>query len=418
MSALRDARFRRLLAGEAVSGFGDSAMFLALAIWAKDLTGSAASAGLVFLFLTVPGLGAPLLGHLVDRVASRRMLLMLLNGGMALLLLTLLTVRTDGQLWLIYTVAFAYGVVFSTPVRGALLKDLLPSADAASARSLVIATRQGVRIVSPAIGAGVYTAWGGGTLAVLAAAMLAIAVGLLYSIRLRESAPEPAGEPFRRAVLGGFRHVRRVALLRRLVYAMIGLMAVVGLLETAVFAAVEDGLGRPAAFFGVLASLQGGGSLVGGLAAGWLVSRFGACRTSAAGYALMGTGMALCVAQSLPLFVAGVILNGAGLPMLAVALGTAEHLYTPARLQGRVGAAVGMGTDLAQSCSIAAGAVLIGVLDYRVMYALMAASGLVCAAAVLVRRPPVPAVVPSVADGPAGGDGDGAAARLASPAPG
>jgi hypothetical protein len=94
---LRNARFRRLLIGETVSSFGDSAMYLSLAIWAKELTGSDASAGLVFLFLTVPGLGSPVMGYLVDRV-NRKPLLLWMYGGMALIVLSLLMVRTTDQL--------------------------------------------------------------------------------------------------------------------------------------------------------------------------------------------------------------------------------------------------------------------------------------------------------------------------------
>ncbi len=48
MGALREPRFRRLLVGWSLSNFGDSALYLSLAIWAKDLTGSNAAAGLVF----------------------------------------------------------------------------------------------------------------------------------------------------------------------------------------------------------------------------------------------------------------------------------------------------------------------------------------------------------------------------------
>jgi TRAP-type C4-dicarboxylate transport system permease small subunit len=114
------------------------------------------------------------------------------------------------------------------------------------------------------------------------------------------------------------------------------------------------------AFFGVLASVQGAGSLAGGILAGTLVTRFGGIRVSAAGYLLMGTGMLLCVAQSLPLFLVGVALNGMGLPMLAVALGTAEQLYTPSRLQGRVAAPRGVGGGQAPWVSKAVGAGIVG----------------------------------------------------------
>jgi hypothetical protein len=54
----RDARL--LLTGETLSLLGDRAMFLALGIWVKSLTGSSAEAGLVFFAYALPGLLAPL----------------------------------------------------------------------------------------------------------------------------------------------------------------------------------------------------------------------------------------------------------------------------------------------------------------------------------------------------------------------
>src|SRR5882724_10917688 len=63
-----DPRFRRLLAGQSLSSFGDTALYLTLGIWAKALTGSNAAAGGVFLALGIPALFAPAAGHLADRV--------------------------------------------------------------------------------------------------------------------------------------------------------------------------------------------------------------------------------------------------------------------------------------------------------------------------------------------------------------
>lgn len=393
----RNAQFRRVFAGEAVSSFGDSAMFLSLAIWAKDLTGSDAAAGGVILALTVPGLAAPLLGHLVDRV-HRKPLLLRMYGAMAVLVLALLAVEDSGQLWIVYTVAAAYGVLVATPARQALLKDLLRSSEAVQARSLLIATREGVRIVSPVVGAGVYVAFGGGALAALGSLTLTVAALLLASVTVVESEPEPAGERFRTALAAGWRHVRDVPLLFRLTLAMTFFLGMVGMLETAAFAAVDQGLGRAAAFVGVMASVQGAGSVLGGLLAGQLIRRLGDVRTSCLGYGLVALGLLLCVSTSLVPFLAGVTLIGVGLPFLAVVLGTACHLYAPARMQGRVNAVVNTARDGAQSLSLAAGAALIGVLDYRLMYVVMAVSTLGCAVSLLVRPVRPPEVVPSMAD--------------------
>ncbi len=103
---IRDARL--LLGGWALSMFGDSAMFLALGVWVKDLTGSSAAAGLVFFVFALPQLAAPLAGLLADRV-RRRTLLMVEHAALAAVLCTLLLVRDDRDVWLLYAVAFLYG---------------------------------------------------------------------------------------------------------------------------------------------------------------------------------------------------------------------------------------------------------------------------------------------------------------------
>ena len=65
----RDARI--YLIGQSFSLFGDTAMFLALGIWVKELTHSNADAGLTFLFFPLASLFAPLAGMVVDRVRRR-----------------------------------------------------------------------------------------------------------------------------------------------------------------------------------------------------------------------------------------------------------------------------------------------------------------------------------------------------------
>src|SRR5947208_8854024 len=71
--AHRDTRL--LLLGQSLSLLGDRAMFLALGIWVKTLTGSNAAAGMVFFVYIAPALAAPLAGLLVDRVRRRRLMI-------------------------------------------------------------------------------------------------------------------------------------------------------------------------------------------------------------------------------------------------------------------------------------------------------------------------------------------------------
>ena len=72
---LRHRDFRLLMIGQTLSMFGDTAMLLTLGMWAKDLSGSNAVAGSVFVALGLPTLLAPLGGLLIDRFRRRQVMI-------------------------------------------------------------------------------------------------------------------------------------------------------------------------------------------------------------------------------------------------------------------------------------------------------------------------------------------------------
>jgi MFS family permease len=371
VAALREPRFRRLLVGWSLSNFGDSALYLTLAVWAKDLTGRNAAAGLVFFFLALPVLLSPLSGHLADRV-RRRPLLIATNLAGAAMVTALLAVSSAADLWILYAVAFGYGVVggITSAAQSGLLKDLLPDADLATANAALATIDQGLRILSPLVGAALYTAIGGGALALLAASTFAVAAAALLTVRVEESDPrEHERESFRRELTAGFRHVRTTPLLRQIVLAMVASFAVLGMYDSITFAVVDEGLGRQPAFFGVLMSLQGGGSILGGVTAVLLLRRFGAARTVGIALVTLAAGGAGYAAGSVGIVAAAAVLGGVGVPWLIIGMITARQRHTPPRLQGRVAAATSLAMNGPQSVSIALGAALVDAVDYRVLIA-------------------------------------------------
>jgi hypothetical protein len=88
--------------------------------------------------------------------------------------------------------------------------------------------------------------------------------------------------------------------------------------------------------------------------------------------ASLGLGLVVVVDQVWELLVAVAVL-GTGLPLIFVAFNTLLQKQTPSRLMGRVSASVEVLTTTPQALSIGVGAVLVGVLDYRAIFALMAA---------------------------------------------
>lgn len=400
MGALGEPRFRRLLVGWSLSNFGDSALYLSLAIWAKDLTGSNGAAGLIFLALAAPVFLSPLSGHLADRV-RRRPLLIGTNLVGAVMVLALLAVSSADQLWILYAVAFGYGVLGTVigSAQSGLLRDLLPDEDLPAANSALSTIDQGLRILSPLVGAGIYAAYGGGSLAILAAGTFLAGVVALATVRIAESDPkEHPREHFRREFTAGFRHVRATPVLLRLAVAVAVAFAVLGVYDSVIFAVVEDGLGREPAFFGVLMSLQGGGSILGGITATWLIRRLGEARTVGVALVTFAVSSAGFAAPWLTVVAPAAVLGGVAIPWLIVGFVTARQRLTPARLQGRVSAVTILSMNGPQTVSIGLGAVLVSVVDYRLLI------GVTCVIIALsgawLLRTPNPPPLPS---GPAGG---------------
>ncbi|GAA3127048.1 MFS transporter [Streptosporangium carneum] len=390
MSALADPRFRRLLAGHSLSSFGDSALYLSLGIWAKDLTGENSAAGVVFLFLSIPVFFTPFAGHLVDRL-RRRPLLIVVNTVAGLGVLALLGVRSEADLWIVYAVAFGYGVAFALlrPAQIGLVKLILPGEDLAGANAAIRTIGEGTRLLSPLAGAAVYTAIGGHALAVIDALTFAVAVVVLLTLRVEEPAPTPPQErePFRREIMAGARQIARTPLAALTTAAVAASFAVIGLLDTVDFAVIEFGLGLPTSFFGVLMSVQGAGGICGGLTVAGMIRRYGEARTVSAGLLLGAVGTALLAASSLPVVIAGFALIGCGVPWLVVGYTTAWQRSTPQEVLGRVAAAADLSMIGPQTISIALGAALIAAVDYRVLLAVCCAV-LTLSGAVLLRRAP------------------------------
>jgi len=175
-------------------------------------------------------------------------------------------------------------------------------------------------------------------------------------------------------------------------------LLVVGFAETLIFAVVDSGLHRQPSFLGVLESLQGLGAIVGGVTAAAALRRFGDVRLVGIGMALFAAGDATFATHSLALVALGFAVAGFGLAWLIVGYATSIQVRTPQRLQGRVASTGDTIVRVPQTVSIALGAGLVTVIDYRVLVAIMAVVLVGCAAYLLTRGPePVSAEAPAPA---------------------
>src|SRR5689334_2459129 len=122
-AARRNARI--YLVGLAASLVGDSALSLVAGIWVKTLTGSSAAAAAVSACIYAPSVLSPVAGAVVDRV-RRRMLLVLVNLAAGAVVLSLVRVASESDVWMLYAAMLVYGtaLVLIGPAESALFAAL------------------------------------------------------------------------------------------------------------------------------------------------------------------------------------------------------------------------------------------------------------------------------------------------------
>jgi MFS family permease len=360
----RDARV--YLIGQSFSLFGDTAMFLALGIWVKELTHSNADAGLTFLFFPLAALFSPLAGMVVDRV-RRRPTLVWVNFLSAVLMMLLLFVHNASDIWIIYLTMFLYSFAgnFISSAQSAFLTTLLPPEQLGDANGFLRTVREGLRLVAPLVGAGLFVIVGGHWIALLDAATFIIAGVSVLALHVREEKPARTAEHFLQEISAGFHHVARTPILRRMALSLAVALSVVGFLETAIFAITSEELHRSPSFIGVLMAVQGVGALIGGPLSAPVMRRIGERWLCGIGLIGIVVGSLLLEGGSLTFVLMGGVVFGMALPPLLVGAYTLLQLRTPPELQGRAFSAFDLIASLPQTMSIGVGAILVTAIGYR-----------------------------------------------------
>ena len=376
--AYRNARL--YLSGQVMSLLGDGALWLAMGIWIKVLTGSSSAAGLSFFALALGSLCGPLGGMLADKV-RRRPLLIVTNLATAGLVLLLLLVRDRDQVWLIYAVMFGYGVSGSIlgPAQTALVQAIVPAELLGEANSALQIAQQGLRLLTPLAGAGLFAVFGPAPVIIGDAATFLVAVATLVAIRIRERHPAPSGQRWLAELTAGARHIARTATLRQLTITAAVVVTAYGLSETVMFAVVSQGLHRPTTFLGILIAAQGAGAIAAGMAAVPLMRRLTEGLLAGLGMISAAAGFLLLIPSQLPAVLVGSALLGGSISWIIVGIMTLLQRRTPPELMGRTAAAFTIAYTVPQTMAIALGAGLIALLNYRIL--LLVIAGLMALAA-------------------------------------
>jgi hypothetical protein len=388
---LVDRRNGRLyLIGLAASLIGNSAMTLVAGIWVKSLTGSSAEAGLVSALAYAPTLAAPVAGLIADRIDRRRWLVVV-NLVSAATILSLLGVRSAGEVWLIDVAMAIYGLeaVLLDPAENALFAEIFGDEFRRRINGRRLAIQETGRLVAPLLGAGLFALVSGGAVAALDAATFLVAAGVTARLVIGPGSGRAVRSSGLTAELAaGVRHVLGADELRRIAVAGAAVMAISAVGVAAQFSLVSA-VGERPAFLGVFSAVLGTGSIVAALTSGAVLTRIGDRGLALAGLLDFAVGSLLRAIGNLPLALAGTLVLGFALPWAFLAVLNIAQRETPDELQGRVSAAVTIALFGPQAPLQALGSAAITVVGFSQIYIASAIATLAVATWLATRPRPV-----------------------------
>ena len=354
-----NANFRRVWIAQIVSEIGD--WFYSLAIYSLllQITGHASSVALALVLQVIPQtLFGPLSGVVNDRVPRKRVMIAT-DLARAVIVFSMLLVRSRGMVWLVYPLLFLESVMwaFFEPARTAVIPNITTSEDLILANTLS-STTWSLNLVAGAAFGGVALAFLGYSTSFILNALSFLGSALLIS---RTHFEEPHAAAFHKLRLHdfmdysplaeGLRYVHRDRRLLATVLAKTGLaqMGVSWILFTVmgqrVFPLRSSGLDpQRGAVLGMslLMGARGFGALFGPLgAARWAGHRASRLRLGILiGFLAVGLGYAMLgIAGSLSVACFWVILGHCGGSTVWVFSTTLLQLHTDDKFRGRVFAA-------------------------------------------------------------------------------
>jgi MFS family permease len=224
-AALRHSDFRKVFFGVFASNIGTWMQNVVLTAYALKLTHSGAYASLIFFAQLGPLLFLSLWGGVLADVVDRRRFLVsaqVAQGIGSLALAGVVVAQSDPSRTLLVAIVFAIGIAnaIGAPGLSAILPTLVPREDLGGAVALASVQMNLSRVIGPAIGALVWTAFGAGWVFFINALTYAFAVaGLLWAHYARRANANIEERGWRR-LLSGVRIAKRDPLLSHILITL------------------------------------------------------------------------------------------------------------------------------------------------------------------------------------------------------
>jgi predicted MFS family arabinose efflux permease len=272
------ADYRRVWAIGGLSGIARWLEFVAIAIFAYELTRSPELVALLAVLRMVPYvLFGFLMGVLADAVDRKRLLLasllVMAATSAAMLLLSIVGAATYAAAAVVVMVAGAFWTT-DVPVRRRLLVDAVEGGNVAAALGFDNATMYATRALGPLIGGAIYQGLGIGGIYALIAASYLVCVWLAAGLRAG-SEHQPSAAPARRGL--GFLLPPRELILDRRFQVIMGVTLVYNLwcwpFVSMVPVIAQKDFALTPALVGALSACDGLGGTLGALAVGLLATQ-------------------------------------------------------------------------------------------------------------------------------------------------
>ncbi|CAB4939438.1 unannotated protein [freshwater metagenome] len=338
-AALRHRNFRLYLMGQGLSQAGTWMQTVAMGWLVLKVTGSGGMLGLVSAAQFTPTLlfGA-FAGTLADRHSRWHMLqITQVLAATIAIALGVMVVTDTIAVWSLFVLAAAFGTVnaFDMPIRSSFVYELVGPDDITSAVGVGSTTNNVARIFGPGVAGILIAAFGLAVpFFVNGVSFLAITAALLL-MRQSEFVPKAPVKREKGQIREGIKVVWADSRLRTpmLMTVVIGMLAYENQISLPLFAKYT--FHREATGYGVLSSVMGVGSVIGGL----LIARFGRATHKRLGFAAAFLGGSMLLAALMPTFwtmSAALLFVGAGSVAFITMNSATLQLTSPVAVRGRV----------------------------------------------------------------------------------
>jgi MFS family permease len=339
VSSLRQRNYRLFFFGQLVSVAGTWMQTVAQSFVVLDLTHSGTQLGLTSAARFLPMfLFGPIGGVFADRMDRKRVLYLTQSLSGLLAAVFAVTVATHSiRLWIVYLLAIALGFVnvFDNPARQSFISEMVSAQDLPNAVTLNSVAMNMARVFGAALG-GVIAAAIGLALCFTCNALSFVAVLVsLAAMRTSELFPAKRVPRQKGQVRQGLRYVRSTPelLIPLVMIAVIGTLAWEFQVSLPLMA--SNVFHGGAASYGVMASVMGGGAVVGGL----ISAARSRPRARALCLAAVGWGIAIlaaALAPSMALELAALVFVGYGSITFNALAKTTLQLAAKPEMRGRV----------------------------------------------------------------------------------